>query len=84
MLPAIEAAWIQFYTVIMPYSRDGALDHVLISKLCEAEGIDFLEAFEYLTYIHEQVLENQKDGRENEGIHTGSEKDEATGVTITR
>lgn len=66
------AAWVDFYQVIAPYSREGALDHSLISKICEAEDIHFLEAFEWLTFIHSTLLEQH--GKQE--LHTGGKEDE--------
>ena len=71
-LNADESAWVSFYEVVAPYSREGALDHVLISKICEAEQIDFMTAFEWLTFIHQILLKAQD---ENEGIRQSSEED---------
>jgi len=62
MLSPKAAGWIDFFKVVAPYTRDGALDHVLISKLCKAEQIDFCEALEWLMWINEQIQENARDG----------------------
>lgn len=44
--------------MVAPYSQSmDTLDHALISKLCAAHGIDFIEAFEMLTIIHKEAKE---------------------------
>ena len=75
MLRPEETAWVDFYQVVAPYSQDGALDHVLISKICEAEGIDFLTAFEWLTFIHSVLMEHQTD--ENKRVQGSQQTDES-------
>jgi len=55
-LTPCQAAWIELYSVVAPYSTSQTtLDHILISKICEAHDIPFLYAFERLTTIHEMV-----------------------------
>jgi len=61
-------AWIDFFQVIAPYCHDGRLDHVLISKICEEYGINFVTAFEKLTWIFEIVREIQGEDYGDKGI----------------
>jgi hypothetical protein len=57
-VPSRLLAWVDFYKVIAPYnSQQGGLDHVLITKICNYYGIDFIDAFEMLTTILEIVKE---------------------------
>jgi len=67
-------AWVDFYNVVAPYSKQARLDHTLISKLCLDYGLNFSKAFEMLTTIHKAVLDASKD----KGVSGSGAEDEAT------
>ena len=52
LTPRLQA-WVEFFSIVAPYGTDTTLDHALVSKICEAYGLDFCEAFEQLTWILE-------------------------------
>ncbi len=62
ILPSSLRAWVDFFNVVAPYSTERTLDHALISKICDAYGIPFMEAFEHLSVILRTISEVKKDG----------------------
>jgi hypothetical protein len=63
MLSSRLRAWWGFFACVRPYSTAQTnLDHNLISKICDAYQIDFIEAFEMLTLILNVVVEHGDSG----------------------
>jgi hypothetical protein len=63
MLSSRLRAWWDFFAAVRPYSTAQTnLDHNLISKICDAYEIDFIDAFEMLTKILNVVLEHGDKG----------------------
>jgi len=56
-LPPELNAWLDFFNAVVLYNHtENTLDHVLISKICNAYGIEFLVAFEMLSIINDEVV----------------------------
>ena len=60
VLPRHLATWVDFFSLVSPYSTSQTLDHALISKICDDYDIRFTEAFYWLRIIHREVVKRNE------------------------